>query len=138
MKKIYTSSYSLNGNSPNAIAISHVIPEYYGGATLSKVAPSSEILNKFRNDWFDNKPFDYKEAYLNLLQERGITAQGLIDEIPDGSVLLCYEPAGEFCHRRILAEWIEQETGMEIPETLEKHTELKNKQDKIVDSLIDF
>ena len=35
---------------------------------------------------------------------------------PAPIVLLCYEPPGEFCHRRLLAEWIEQHLGMEIPE----------------------
>jgi hypothetical protein len=33
-----------------------------------------------------------------------------------GVVLLCWEPAGEPCHRRIVAEWFEQELGIEVPE----------------------
>jgi uncharacterized protein (DUF488 family) len=30
-------------------------------------------------------------------------------------VLLCYEPAGEFCHRHVLAAWL-RERGVEIRE----------------------
>jgi uncharacterized protein (DUF488 family) len=33
-----------------------------------------------------------------------------------GLVLLCYEPAGEFCHRRVFARWWEEQTGEVIPE----------------------
>ena len=31
-------------------------------------------------------------------------------------ILLCHEPTDEFCHRRLLADWILLETGIFIPE----------------------
>lgn len=31
-------------------------------------------------------------------------------------VLLCYEKPGQFCHRRLVAEWFEQELGLVVPE----------------------
>ena len=138
MKEIFTSSYALNGNSPDAIGISYGIPKNYEGKTLSKLAPSGEMLRKLHDKIINYTQIDYKEAYLNLLEERGVDAQELVDELPDGAVLLCYEDSGEFCHRRILAEWIEEKTGLVVPEATEEHTEEKNKQNKLVDSLIDF
>jgi hypothetical protein len=33
-----------------------------------------------------------------------------------GLVLLCFEPAGAFCHRRVFAEWWLQRTGQQVPE----------------------
>ena len=30
--------------------------------------------------------------------------------------LLCYEKPGDFCHRRIVAEWLEKGTGVVVPE----------------------
>ncbi|MDV6237616.1 DUF488 family protein [Leptospira ellisii] len=30
--------------------------------------------------------------------------------------LLCYEKPGDFCHRRLVAEWLERKTGIEVPE----------------------
>ena len=30
--------------------------------------------------------------------------------------MLCHEPIDEFCHRRIIADYIELETGIYIPE----------------------
>jgi hypothetical protein len=34
----------------------------------------------------------------------------------DGAVLICYEPPGFRCHRRAVAEWLEQALGIEVPE----------------------
>ncbi len=31
-------------------------------------------------------------------------------------ILLCHEPINEFCHRRLVADYIEQQTGIYIPE----------------------
>jgi hypothetical protein len=35
---------------------------------------------------------------------------------PERLILLCFEAPGKWCHRRLLAEWIEQKTGEEVPE----------------------
>lgn len=34
----------------------------------------------------------------------------------DNIILLCHEPIDEFCHRRLVADYIELETGVYIPE----------------------
>jgi len=39
-----------------------------------------------------------------------------------GLVLLCYEPAGEFCHRRAFASWFEDRTGQHVPELMQVST----------------
>jgi uncharacterized protein (DUF488 family) len=33
-----------------------------------------------------------------------------------GVVMLCYEPVGKFCHRRVLAQWIGEKNGQRVPE----------------------
>ncbi len=33
-------------------------------------------------------------------------------------VLLCFEKSGEFCHRRLVAKWLEQRLGIVVPELL--------------------
>jgi len=32
----------------------------------------------------------------------------------ENPVLLCWEPAGEFCHRRIVGKWLEDELGVAV------------------------
>jgi hypothetical protein len=34
----------------------------------------------------------------------------------DNFIMLCWEAPGEFCHRRIVAVWMEAATGIKIPE----------------------
>ena len=34
----------------------------------------------------------------------------------DGKILLCHEPSGMFCHRRLVARWIKESLGAEVPE----------------------
>jgi hypothetical protein len=34
----------------------------------------------------------------------------------DGCILLCYEKDSTFCHRRIVAEWLEAALGIKVPE----------------------
>lgn len=33
--------------------------------------------------------------------------------------LCCYERPGQFCHRRLVAEWLQRELGIEVPEFIE-------------------
>jgi len=35
---------------------------------------------------------------------------------PAPLIWLCFEAPGVFCHRRLLAEWVEQRTGLLVPE----------------------
>jgi len=34
----------------------------------------------------------------------------------EGKVLLCWELPGQFCHRRLVAEWLEKNLLIEVPE----------------------
>jgi uncharacterized protein (DUF488 family) len=78
-------------------------------------------------------------AKLPLVQRTKISAactiKGLVDKIPGGSynldkldpgevayelgseaVLLCWEAPGRFCHRRLVATWLEEALGVDVPE----------------------
>jgi hypothetical protein len=41
-----------------------------------------------------------------------------------GLVLLCFEPPGVFCHRRVFAAWFEEQTGEHVPELQPAQLEL--------------
>jgi hypothetical protein len=62
---------------------------------------------------------DYTAAYLARLDRHG---DGVLAEIADltdgeGGCLLCYCKLDEtYCHRRILAEWVESTSGLAVPE----------------------
>lgn len=69
------------------------------------LAPTAELLKEFKNK---NITWDeYVEIYNNLLVERKI-----IDEIDinslDMNCLLCSEHEADYCHRRLLAEYLKK------------------------------
>ena len=39
-----------------------------------------------------------------------------LPEGPVEAILLCWEPPGAFCHRRLVAEWLERSLGIVVPE----------------------
>ncbi|MDQ3913250.1 MAG: DUF488 family protein [Actinomycetota bacterium] len=63
----------------------------------------------------------FRTSYIRQLEELGLDAiLGRLARIsPENGgvplVLLCYEPAGEFCHRHVLSAWL-RERGIEIRE----------------------
>jgi uncharacterized protein (DUF488 family) len=66
-------------------------------------APTKEILEGYKKEEI---PWSvYEEKYLGLLSQRCI-AQKITPEELDKSCFLCSEPKPEFCHRRLLAEYL--------------------------------
>jgi hypothetical protein len=64
----------------------------------------------------------FAEAYRRRLDTIGVERLGRrfaeISEAHDdrGLALLCFEPSGAFCHRRVFARWWEEQTGQTVPE----------------------
>lgn len=114
MKKIYTSNYAKNGKNPNAYGTSYARPKWYNGKMLLEVAPTKDLVTRYKNKEVDIA--QYVREYIKILHERGLTPEKALDLIPDGAILLCYEAPGDFCHRRVLAEWIYLHTGFIIEE----------------------
>ena len=61
----------------------------------------------------------FETSYRAQLERLG--AGGILADLEriagDGAaVLLCWEKPGEFCHRRVLAEWLHERTGIVVPE----------------------
>jgi hypothetical protein len=65
---------------------------------------------------------EFTRRYVARLDTIGLDAVATgfreISEAHDGRGLccLCFEKPGVFCHRRVLAEWWEQQTGEPVPE----------------------
>jgi uncharacterized protein (DUF488 family) len=61
---------------------------------------------------------EYRAAYQEILDR--LDPRKVYQELGEDAILLCFEKAGEFCHRRLVAEWLERELGVEVPEWEEK------------------
>jgi len=66
-------------------------------------APTEEILNSFKKKKINWE--EYKNQYLALLRQRNI-AKNIDFKEMDGACLLCSEEKPDYCHRRLLAEYL--------------------------------
>jgi len=107
----------------------------YFGPAYKKLAPrlvtyipyaeKLEELSKLKNDLINYKIYkeqienDYiKSYYETRLKDLDIKELLYIlkEKYGNDIILLCHEDINEFCHRRLIADYIELETGIYIPE----------------------
>lgn len=103
---IYTAQYKYNGNDRIDITVS-------GNATPGKVlAPTWEMVKEFKAGKLSQ--WDYTIKWFSLIVERAHTVgdswrlelDNIITNRPQ-ITLVCFCPAGEFCHRVLAARMIE-------------------------------
>jgi|GEM_PF-3279071 len=116
-------------NIPNyylgGISVSCWHPKWYGNPIMMRsLAPHG-----FKND----EPPEYIPKYKSLLSKldpHKISSEakektyfkakerGLSEEEADAitPILLCWETPNQFCHRHMISEWINKETGIHVPE----------------------
>ena len=91
---------------------------FWPGLTFSALAPSAELLNwwKSLSAEIQEQPAT-KQRYINIYKEQTLSKlnPAEIAMILEGKTLLCFEKAGDFCHRHIVAEWL-REAGFECEE----------------------
>jgi hypothetical protein len=106
-RMIQTSYYQKSGSLPNALSISQGVPKWYTGALYKKLAPPWEIVK-----------IDNEATFRRLYQEMVLSKLNPVHVADDleGKVLLCWELPGQFCHRRLVAEWLEKNLLVEVPE----------------------
>lgn len=118
--KVYTTYF---GNLRNLdlnivpISICAITPNFFKGIVYSDVAPTKSILKQYK--LFKNKKV-YTERYENevlnnidihkFYEDLSILSEG------KDVALVCYEKAGDFCHRRLLAKRMEEELGIIVDE----------------------
>ena len=87
-------------------------PHDWTGACYTRLAPDRDSFYAAKAGKMSDQ--EYEEAYRkNVLSK--LDAAEIYGMLRD-SVLLCWEEPGAFCHRRVLARWIEEEIGIGVPE----------------------
>lgn len=59
-------------------------------------------------DWYTDK---YKETVLSKLNPNKV-----VEDLGEDAVMLCYEKPTDFCHRHLIANWIQESTGIKVDE----------------------
>lgn len=136
---IGTGSYS-NVKSGNTVSITGDGGNAWGyfGPSYKKLAPklvtylpyakNLEELEKLKNNIYKYKEYleyrkyiedEYIKSYYDIrLKELDVKELLYIlnEKFGNNIILLCHESVDEFCHRRLVADYIELETGIYIPE----------------------
>ncbi len=108
---IFTSNFSKRGYDVNACSISGKCPEWFTGMEYKKLAPKYWFFRKYKQD--HNEEFYIKHYYSEVLSK--LDPEDVLKDL-DGKILLCYESENQFCHRFLVADWLEQKLGIEIKE----------------------
>lgn len=117
---IYTGYYSklkmYKESGLKAISISRTEPKSITvDGKIIELAPSQELFEKSKSGCISN--MEYTSMYLDQLDTLGIkNILLLIHNYGDDVVLLCWEAPNKFCHRHILADYINKRTKLEIKE----------------------
>lgn len=109
---IYTSYFSSKKYDPeNAVAITAWTPKWWKGKVYQKLAPPFDLLWNYKNGYVNEE--EYKEWFIRAKLDK-LNPYEVYHEL-DNKVLLCFEKTGDFCHRHIVAEWL-QKNGYECEE----------------------
>ena len=108
--------YKENGLEP--VAISGKVPDFFEGTTYPDFAPRYEMFQRWKNNEITNEGYtkEYR-AYLDTLNKEEVEFDFAPYNTEDNNcVLLCYEKPEDFCHRHVLADWLEEKFGWKIKE----------------------
>lgn len=118
MKNLFTSYYAKSGRHPLAVSITAVQPRW---CTISRscpeLSPTWSLVDGYKRGAISRE--EYTRLYLELLDYRAATSKPagqIVDQLPEGAVLLCYERTGSFCHRHLAAEWLMKHARVKILE----------------------
>jgi len=73
---------------------------------LPELAPTKEILDRYKKQKGSWKK--YENSFISLLQDRAVEKH-ISDSFLSDSCLLCSENKPEFCHRRLVAEYLKKQ-----------------------------
>lgn len=126
--KIYTSYFAnlknLEKEDVFPIGICCYPPKWFNGPNLAAIAPTQDILEKCKSSHAEYEK-RYRAEVLSIFKDINILINRIY-YISGGKdvALCCYEKPSDFCHRHIVAKWLEEQAGIEVKE-FEKTEEMK-------------
>ena len=120
---MHTSYFANLRNVTNPLSISRVTPVWYYGPEYKTLAPYWNLMMDYKAGVITS------EQYTELFNEDVLGRLNALDVwhdiramYGDNVTLLCYEKPGDFCHRRLVADWFKRELGQASKRTWSKGT----------------
>ena len=113
---IRTSCFKKSKNEAHTVSIARSdFPWTMKGYRFEKypdLMPSLSLLRAWRAEKITKEA--YMQRYYNETL-RKLDPQKVYNDL-DGKILLCHEPPGAFCHRRLVARWLESSLDVKVEE----------------------
>ena len=116
---ITTSYFAMARYLPKAVSISNIKPAWYTGGEIRMLVPPFYLVDSYKAGYITDATFtkDYTENVLSILNAQDVYDY-IVTKFGEDATLVCYEKIGDFCHRHIVAKWLERGTGKKIPELI--------------------
>lgn len=116
---IYTSYFANIKNLPEGfvpVSICGAAPEWWEGLQYKKVAPKKWFFQRWKQN-HDNDFYvrNFKAEVLDRLEAAQVVSELKELSGSEDIILLCYETPKQFCHRHLVAAWL-NENGFECKE----------------------
>ena len=108
---IYTSYFAkikeLERNGITSISICAKAPNWYTGLQYKKLAPKYDFFMKWKQT-HDNEYYIkcFNEQVLSKLDAMRVYQELCLLANSDNFALICYEKPSDFCHRHLVANWL--------------------------------
>ena len=127
---IFTGYYAKLKEYENAglqpLSIAGKAPDFYKGPQFKSLAPEYKMFMDWKKGKIDNMGYtSIFLEHLNTLDKEAV--RRMLTSFDKDGILLCYEKPGEFCHRHIVADWLESNFGWKIDEYDIKTEDIKKK-----------
>lgn len=112
-----TSYFANLKNIKNPVSISRYPPKWYTGPQYKLLAPSDQILKACKLNQITDEEYTkrFNEEILKPLSAEKVH-KDLVSKFGEDVALLCFEKPGDFCHRRLVADWFKAELDLEVSE----------------------
>lgn len=118
--RIFTSYYAKVKKIPSdivRISIAAKAPQFYSGIEYKKVCPKYGFFMEWKQNHDNNFYVEhFKKEVLDTLKADEVYKD--IEQLSGGKdcVLLCYEKSTDFCHRHLVADWLNSELNLDVKE----------------------
>ncbi|MBP5363968.1 MAG: DUF488 family protein [Alphaproteobacteria bacterium] len=106
--------YKANNLTP--VGISGWSPDGYTGKTYKKLAPKYSWWKQWHDEHLSEQWYteQYYSTVLNTLNPNTVAAQ--LQSLGENVILLCFETPEKFCHRHIVAKWLNEKAKISVTE----------------------
>ncbi len=110
-----TSYFFRMSTHPDAVSIAHFTPASFLGKEYKKLAPPLWLIHLWKQEKITKESY-IKIYYREVLDK--LNPAEVLNDLGLSAILLCYCKPGEFCHRKLVADWLNTTLNLGVEEMI--------------------